>query len=126
MRISGPTPAKTAATRAGDDERLSHNAEEITDEIQQVLTVAAKMLRGSTQGRGFTSKIGGAKKKKGGKSLGKGTRVEARFMGGRRFYPGKITAENSDGTFAIAYHRRQEIYSCAFRKAQNMIDHLAD
>ena len=58
---------------------------------------------------------GGSSKKstKGGKALRKGTRVEARFMGGRRYYPGKISAENADGTFSIAYDVRDD-FSRAF------------
>ena len=56
-----------------------------------------------------------AKKKKGSKSLRKGVRVEARFMGGRRFYPGKISAENSDGTYAIAYDVRNDFIELSRR-----------
>ena len=51
--------------------------------------------------------LGGSSAKKT-KSLRKGVRVEARFMGGRRYYPGKISAENADGTFAIAYDVRDD------------------
>merc|ERR1712100_823697 len=44
-----------------------------------------------------------SKKKKGSK-LKKGMKVEARFGGRSRWFKGKITKENSDGTFDILYN----------------------
>jgi hypothetical protein len=35
--------------------------------------------------------------------LMEGTRIKGRFGGGRRYFPGKITRTNSDGTFDILY-----------------------
>ena len=38
-----------------------------------------------------------------GATIERGSKIEARFMGGSRWYPGKISTVNSDGSYDIAY-----------------------
>ena len=59
--------------------------------------VAAEMIR-SLEPAGSPDRGGG-----GGDTLREGMKVEARYRGKARYYPGIIKRENRDGTFDIDY-----------------------
>ncbi len=64
---------------------------------EKEMFVAAELIRPLDAGPGSPSKIAS------GGSLREGMKVEARFKGKLRYYPGVIRRENRDGTFDIDY-----------------------
>ena len=63
--------------------------------------VAAELIRPLDAGPGSPSKLSSGG---GGGGLREGMKVEARFRGKLRYYPGVIRRENRDGTFDIDYN----------------------
>ncbi len=60
--------------------------------------VASELIRPLDAAPGSPSKLGS-----GGGGLREGMKVEARFRGKLRYYPGVIKRENRDGTFDVDY-----------------------
>ena len=60
--------------------------------------VSAELIR-SLEPTGSPSRLGGG----GGGGLREGMKVEARYRGKARYYPGVIKRENRDGTFDVDY-----------------------
>ncbi len=61
--------------------------------------VAPELIRPLDAAPGSPSKLGSG----GGGGLREGMKVEARFRGKLRYYPGVIKRENRDGTFDVDY-----------------------
>ena len=64
---------------------------------EKEMFVVAELIRPLDAAPGSPSKSGG------GGSLREGMKVEARFRGKLRYFPGVIRRENRDGTFDIDY-----------------------
>ena len=65
--------------------------------------VAAALIRPLDAGPGSPSKMAS------GGSIREGMKVEARFKGKLRYYPGVIRRENRDGTFDVDYEDVQTL-----------------
>ena len=63
--------------------------------------VAAELIRAVDAGPGSPSRLSSGMVGAG--TLREGTKVEARFRGKLRYYPGVIRRENRDGTYDIDY-----------------------
>ena len=71
-------------------------------ELIRALETAVSPLRGGGGGGG------------GGGALREGAKVEARYRGKSRYYPGVIRRENRDGTFDVDYGNHWSCDNCAF------------
>ena len=72
----------------------------VSAELIRALEPAGSLSRGGGGGGG------------GGGALREGMKVEARFRGKARYYPGIIKRENRDGTFDVDYGNH--LYLCLF------------
>ena len=63
--------------------------------------VAAELIRSLDEPAGSPSRFGGGGG--GGGALREGMKVEARYRGKAKYYPGIIKRENRDGTFDVDY-----------------------
>ena len=73
----------------------------VSAELIRALEAAVSPLRGGGGGGG-------------GGSLREGAKVEARYRGKSRYYPGVIKRENRDGTFDVDYGNHGSCDNCAF------------
>ena len=58
----------------------------------------------------------------GGGALREGMKVEARFKGKTRYYPGVLKRENRDGTFDIDYDDVSPIYLCSLHSSSLVLE----
>ena len=81
-----------------------------SDDGEKEMFVSAELIR-ALEAPGSPLRGGGAGG--GGGALREGMKVEARYRGKSRYYPGVIKRENRDGTFDVDYGNHKSFILCS-------------